>query len=86
MAKDPGAISGKQLIKLLQRDGWVVGRKTNHGLSLSKMGEDGHKRVTIIPDKGGSLPPGTLAAILGPLQTGIGREGLSARLRSRGRR
>jgi len=33
-------------------------------------------RVTVIPDSGASLDDGTLAAILGPKQTGIGRKGL----------
>ncbi len=34
------AISGKQLIKLLQKDGWQLGRKATHGLTLTKKFSD----------------------------------------------
>jgi len=69
------AITGKQLIKLLKKDGWQVGRKCNHGISLRKsIGE--RTRVTFIPDTRASLPQGTLQAILGHKQTGIGKKGL----------
>jgi hypothetical protein len=34
--------------------------------------------VTLVPDKRTPLPDGTLAAILGPKQTGIGRAGMAA--------
>ena len=78
MAKSLPAISGQQLIRLLERDGWEVVRQANHGLSLAKIGPDGRKRVTVVPNKRGSLPNGTLRAILGPLQTGIGFDGLAA--------
>ena len=70
------AISGPELLKLLQKDGWVVQRQTRHGESLVKTDEKGRKSVTVIPTKGRSLPKGTLGAILGPKQTNIGREGL----------
>ena len=44
------------------------------------------RRVTIIPDKRSSLPPGTLAAILGPKQSGLGREGLAEMIERHGSR
>jgi predicted RNA binding protein YcfA (HicA-like mRNA interferase family) len=70
----PG-ISGVELIKLLKDDGWSEGRRTTHGIQLSKRFGD-RVRVTIVPTKHKAMPSGTLAAILGPKQTGIGREGL----------
>ena len=70
------AISGKQLIKLLQRDGWVVGRKAKHGRCLTKKVMSGRTKVTFVPDTRASLPEGTLSQILGSKQTGIGRHGL----------
>lgn len=69
------AISGKQLIRLLKKDGWVEGRRTKHGIALTKpIGE--RTKVTIIPDTRAPLPEGTLQAILGTKQTGIGKRGL----------
>jgi predicted RNA binding protein YcfA (HicA-like mRNA interferase family) len=73
------AISGCQLIKLLKKDGWVEGRKANHGLTLVK-DIGGKKLVTFIPTKTDSLPNGTLSAILGPKQTRIGKKGLDSLL------
>ncbi len=69
------AISGKQLIKLLKKDGWVEGRRTKHGIALTKP-IGGRTKVTIIPDTRVPLPGGTLQAILGTKQTGIGKKGL----------
>jgi hypothetical protein len=40
--------------------------------------------VTVIPDKRGPLPAGTLAAILGPRQSGLGRDGLLAMIQRHG--
>ena len=69
------AISGIQLIKLLEKDGWVKGRRTRHGIALTKfIGE--RTKVTVIPDTRAPLPEGTLRAILGTKQTGIGKRGL----------
>lgn len=45
---------------------------------MTKADETGRIRVTVVPDKRSSLPPGTLAAILGPKQTDLGRDGLAA--------
>lgn len=69
------AISGKKLVNLLKKDGWIEGRRATHGLTLTKKFKD-KTRVTFIPTKGKSLPKGTLMAILGDKQTGLGKEGL----------
>lgn len=69
------AITGRQMIKLLEKDGWVAGRKATHGRCLTKLVGD-KTLVTFIPDKNDSLPEGTLKAILGDKQTRIGKEGL----------
>jgi predicted RNA binding protein YcfA (HicA-like mRNA interferase family) len=69
------AISGKQLVKILTNDGWVKGRRTKHGIALTKF-IGGRTKVAIIPDTRASLPEGTLQAILGIKQTGIGKAGL----------
>lgn len=69
------AISGKQLIKLLIKDDWVVGRKATHGISLTKAA-GGHTKVTVIPNTRVSFPEGTLGEILGPKQTNLGKKGL----------
>ncbi len=86
MSARPPAITGNQLIRLLVRDGWVPGRRTRHGIALSKRFPDGRTRVTVVPDKRSSLPDGTLADILGPKQTSIGREGLVALIQAYGLR
>lgn len=70
------AITGNQLIKLLKADGWEEKRRARHGVALSKT-VGGRTRVTVVPDTRASLPPGTLSHILGSLQTGFGRNGLS---------
>ena len=66
-------------MRLLERDGWIRGRRANHGIFFYKQfaGEN-RPRTTVIPDKSTPLPNGTLAAILAPKQTGIGRAGLQA--------
>ena len=78
MAESLPAITGRQLIRLLKMDGWEEGRRVNYGCSLHRAFPDRLARVTIVPDKRSPLPPGTLAAILGPKQTCIGRVGLAA--------
>lgn len=65
------AITGLQLIKLLQKDGWKPGRKARHGRCLTKKMTSGETKVTFIPETRASLPDGTLSAILGQKQTGI---------------
>ncbi len=69
------AISGKKLIRLLQKDNWQVKRSATHGVALAKAFSD-HTRVTVIPDTNASLDEGTLAAILSPKQTDIRKKGL----------
>ncbi len=73
------SISGKQLIKLLDKDGWEIKRKTKHVMSLSKyFPELKRTLVTIIPDKNKPLTETTLGMILGLHQTRIGKKGLKA--------
>ena len=71
------SISGRELLRLLERDGWVSGGRRRHGIFLSKRfpGER-MPRTTVIPDKSSDLPNGTLRAILGNKQTGLGFAGL----------
>ncbi len=69
------ALSGKQLIELLGKDDWIRQRRTTHGVALAKHFGD-RSKVTVIPDTSASLDDGTLGAILGVKQTGIGRKGL----------
>jgi len=69
------AISGKKLIKLLRKDGWIPKRQAQHGVALAKTTIN-RIRVTVIPDTSASLDEGTLAAILGSKQTGIGKRRL----------
>lgn len=70
------SISGKKLINLAVKDGWVVKRRARHGVALAKKIND-RTRVTVIPDTRAPLDEGTLAAILGPKQMGIGKKGLT---------
>ena len=69
------ALSGKQLIRLLRKDEWILKGRTRHGAALAKHFGD-RTKVTVIPDTNASLDDGTLAAILGVKQTGIGKKGL----------
>jgi hypothetical protein len=78
------AISGKQLIRLFRPDDWEQLRRVRHGIAFARTGPDGNRRVTVIPDKRGPLPAGTLAAILGPRQSGLGRDGLLAMIQRHG--
>ena len=71
------AISGPQLMELLELDGWTRGRRANYGVFFSKQFPGEHlPRSTVVPDRPRSLPAGTLGAILGVKQTGLGRDGL----------
>ncbi len=71
-------LSGKQLISILGKDGWSIGRTANHGLCVTKQHTkcNSGKRVAFIPNKNESLPVGTLMAILGTKQTNIRKEGM----------
>ena len=70
-------ISGQELMRLLENDGWTRRGRSNHGVFYHKHfpGEK-RPRSTVIPDKSMPLPDGTLGAILSLKQTGIGRIGL----------
>lgn len=69
------AISGNKLIRLLMKDSWEIKRKATHGVAMAKTTDD-YTRVTVVPTTNASLDSGTLAAILGPKQTNIGKKGL----------
>lgn len=70
------AITGKQLIRLLRLDGWKEGEHKTHGIGFRKSIEPGRTLIAIVPNKRNSLPIGTLAKILSPQQTQLGRAGL----------
>ena len=69
------AITGPQLGKLLESDGWQMDERSTHGMTYKKI-VGGELRITTIPTKSRSLCKVTLRQILGPRQTGIGRAGL----------
>lgn len=77
------ALTGEQLITLLERDGWKIGRRATHGVSLTKL-VDERTLVTIVPTSRETIPSGTLSEILGPRQTRIGRKGLLAIINKQG--
>jgi len=68
-------IRGEKFIRLAVKDGWVLGRHAKHGVTLTKK-FPGRTRVTFIPDTRAELDEGTLSAIIGPKQMGIGKQGL----------
>lgn len=76
MAREIPPVTGRQLIRLLRRDGWEIRRQRSSHVVLSKVGQDGRQRVATIPNGRSPLPEGTLHAIIGPRQSGIGRSGL----------
>ena len=76
MPNQPPAITGRQLIKLLTLDGWDDCGKRTHGIAFRKKDSSGRMRITVVPNKRGSLPVGTLKDILGPDQSNLGRDGL----------
>ncbi|MSQ33952.1 MAG: type II toxin-antitoxin system HicA family toxin [Dehalococcoidia bacterium] len=70
-------ITGQQLIRLLEGDGWHSrSGRGSHVVLVKHLPGEGSPRSTVVQDKPDSLPPGTLAAILSVRQTGLGREGL----------
>jgi len=69
------ALTGLELILLLKKAGWIEHRHTTHGVSLIKQIR-GRTRITIVPKSRATLPRGTLMAILGEKQTGLGKKGL----------
>ncbi len=64
MAQAIPSISGMQLIRLLKRGGFVDGRKSRHGRTLTKRLPEGITVVTFVPETRADLAPGTLAALL----------------------
>jgi predicted RNA binding protein YcfA (HicA-like mRNA interferase family) len=78
------AITGRQLIRLLQKDGWVLGSQKTHGVGLRKPQPGDRTLVTVIPNKTDSLKPGTLRAILSDDQTRLGRDGLERLIKTYG--
>ncbi len=70
-------ISGRQLLRLLELDGWTLGGRRNHGVMVYKQfpGEP-YRRSTVVPDKTSDLTPTTLGAILSVKQTRLGHGGL----------
>lgn len=69
------AITGKQLIKLLKKDGWTIWGKSRHGMLLKKWVGD-RNLVTVVQNTSSSLAKGTLGDILGPQQTRLSKKGL----------
>jgi predicted RNA binding protein YcfA (HicA-like mRNA interferase family) len=69
------AITGKQLIALLIKDGWVNHRSSTHGQSIVKKINDRNVASTI-KDSNEPIPTGTLGAILSVDQTRLGKRGL----------
>lgn len=76
MADSLRQITGRQLIRLLQKHQFEIARSARHGVSMRKRLAEGRTIVTVVPDTGEALPRGTLMAILGPKQTRLGRQGL----------
>ena len=71
-------VTGRELIRLLELDGWTRAGRRTHGIFLWKRFEgENIARTTVVPDKSQTLPRGTLGAILGIKQTGLGAEGLT---------
>ena len=85
MPENLPAITGRQLIRLLERDGWIVGNQRTHGVSLRKTVSD-RTLITIVPNKTETLKPGTLSEILGPRQTQLGKDGLQRLIDAHGLR
>ena len=82
---DVPAITGFQLIRLLERDGWQRGRRGTHGQALYRYSPSERRtRATVVPRTRASLPRGTLGGILSVKQTGLGRAGLAALIRKHG--
>jgi hypothetical protein len=68
-------VTYRELLRLCLKDGWTIDRRGRHGLILTKTIGGRIRRVTIA-DKNKVTPQNVLSQILGPKQTGYGREGL----------
>lgn len=78
------AITGEQLVKLLEKDGWKNEGKTTHGVSMQKKVNGVHKVVIIPVKKSKSIPDKTLGGILSVKQSGITRSGLERLIETHG--
>ena len=68
--------SGRELMALLEKDGWDQGGRRTHGVFYSKhFPGECIPRSTVIPDKSDPLPDPTFGAILSVKQTGLGKNG-----------
>ena len=71
------SVTGRELMRLLERDGWVSGGRRTHGFLYSKrFPGEARPRKPLVPDKSTPLPQPTLGRILGLGQTGLGSAGL----------
>ena len=76
-------ITGVELIRLLEADGWVVKRRDRHGYWLSKV-IAGRRRFTTVKPTREETPSETLGQILGPRQTVLGTGGLNRLIKQYG--
>ena len=85
--KNLPAITGFQLIRLLQLGGWNRGKRGTHGQALYKYIKRMRRTlVTVVPRTRASLPASTLGQILSVKQTQLGRNGLAALIEKHGLR
>jgi predicted RNA binding protein YcfA (HicA-like mRNA interferase family) len=70
-------ISGRELMQLLEKDGWIRRGRSTPGVFFYKhFPNERTPRTTVVPDKSDPLPETTLGAILSVKQTGLGKTGL----------
>lgn len=80
---DIPALSSRQFIRLLKKEGWVEAGRRTHGLALVKK-FDGMTKVALDPENRNPLAQSVLGAILSVKQTGIGRGGLKTMIKKHG--
>jgi predicted RNA binding protein YcfA (HicA-like mRNA interferase family) len=81
------AITPKQLVRILEQEGWEEKGQSTHGKAYVKFDETINRtRVTTIQTKkpNKSIPASTLHLILSPAQTNIGRTGLAKLIKKHG--
>ena len=71
-------VSGEQVIKLLQKEGFSITRQKGSHVSLHKKLEDGSIHLVVVPRKS-EIKKGTLLSIM--KQAGISREEFIAKIR-----
>lgn len=81
MAPRLARLTGHQLIRLLEKDGFEIARQARHGLAMRKRLPTGRTLVTVVKNTAEVIPVSTLMLILGPKQTQLGREGLAKLIR-----